>query len=39
MTAFPDHPPMEGVAPQTKQFGIILMVIGAVWFLGTCSSC
>src|SRR5882724_7225321 len=32
MTAFPDHPPLEGVSPGAKSFGIVLIVFGATWF-------
>jgi hypothetical protein len=32
LTAFPDHPPLEGVSPGAKSFGITLIIGGGAWF-------
>ena len=32
LTAFPDHPPLEGVSPEAKGFGITLMIAGIALF-------
>lgn len=31
-TGFPDHPPVEGVSPEAKRFGITLIALGGAWF-------
>jgi len=31
-TGFPDHPPVEGVSPEVKRFGLTLIIAGGVWF-------
>ena len=30
MTAFPDHPPEDGISPTTKEIGIALMILGGL---------
>jgi hypothetical protein len=35
LTAFPDHPPAEGVAPATRDLGVGLMTLGAILFCVT----
>jgi hypothetical protein len=31
--AFPDHPPVAGVSPQAKMFGLALIIFGGIWLL------